>query len=96
MLAKNSSWQAKHSIQHIADNGDRVTMREDFAPNFGDKRTVCCITTTQHLTLPFSPVNFFMKSNMIVVTHPSYFFHFPRLKVKLKDCHFDPMVEVES
>jgi hypothetical protein len=33
-------------------------MCEDFAPNFGDTRTGCCITTTYHLTLPFSSGNF--------------------------------------
>jgi hypothetical protein len=30
-------------------------MCEDFAPNLGDKRTGCCITTTYCLTLPFLP-----------------------------------------
>jgi hypothetical protein len=29
-------------------------MCEDFAPNFGDRRTGCCITAMHHLTLPFS------------------------------------------
>jgi hypothetical protein len=33
-------------------------LHEDFAPNFGDKRTGCCITTMHQLTLPFSPGNF--------------------------------------
>jgi hypothetical protein len=36
-----------------------VKMCEDFTPNFGNKRTGCCITSTHHLTLPFSPGNFF-------------------------------------
>jgi hypothetical protein len=31
---------------------DCVKMCEDFAPNFGDKRTGCCIMTTSHLTSP--------------------------------------------
>jgi hypothetical protein len=35
-----------------------VKMCEDFAPNTGFKRTGCYITTTHHLTLPFSPGNF--------------------------------------
>jgi hypothetical protein len=36
-------------------------MCEDFTPNFGDKRTGCCITTTHCLTLPFSPGKFDQK-----------------------------------
>jgi hypothetical protein len=39
-----------------------VKMDEDFARNFGDKRTGCCITTTHRLTLPFSPGNLIPKS----------------------------------
>jgi hypothetical protein len=31
---------------------------EDFAPNFSDKCTDCCFTTTHRLTLSFSPKNF--------------------------------------
>jgi hypothetical protein len=37
---------------------DCLKMSEDFAPNFGDKRTGCCFKTTRRLTLPFSPVSF--------------------------------------
>jgi hypothetical protein len=37
-------------------------MYEDFALNFGDKRTGCCITTTHRLTLSFSPGNFLPKA----------------------------------
>jgi hypothetical protein len=33
-------------------------MCEDFAPNFGDKRTGCCITTMHRLTVPFSAQTF--------------------------------------
>jgi hypothetical protein len=33
-------------------------MCQDFAPNFGNKRTGCCIMTMHHLTLPFLPENF--------------------------------------
>jgi hypothetical protein len=41
------SWQLKHSIPHniVTFYGDCVKMWEDFAPNFGDKRTGCQITT---------------------------------------------------
>jgi hypothetical protein len=41
-------------------------MCEDFTLNFGDKRTGCCILTTHHLALPFSPGNFSSKT----ITHP--------------------------
>jgi hypothetical protein len=51
---------AGQSIQHtnVTFYGNCVKMCEDFAPNFGNKRTGCCITTTHRLTLPFSPGNF--------------------------------------
>jgi hypothetical protein len=48
-------------------------MCEDFAPNFGDRRTACCITAAHNLKLPFSRGYFCQKNNMTVVTHPSYF-----------------------
>jgi hypothetical protein len=53
---KKSSWQAKHSITHINVTfyGDSIKMCKDFAPNFGEKRTGCWITT-----LPLSPGFFF-------------------------------------
>jgi hypothetical protein len=59
MFTKNSSWQARQSILHttVTFYGDCVKICEGFAPNFGDKRTGRCITTTHHLTLPFSPGN---------------------------------------
>jgi hypothetical protein len=37
-------------------------MCEDFAPNFGYKRTGCYVTKTQHLSLPFSPGNVLTKT----------------------------------
>jgi hypothetical protein len=37
---------------------DCMKMCEDFAPNFGDKRTGCCITTAHCLTASVSPGNF--------------------------------------
>jgi hypothetical protein len=45
----NSPWQTKQSIVHttVTLKGDCVKMGEDFAANFGDKRTGCCITTTR-------------------------------------------------
>jgi hypothetical protein len=42
--------------------GDCVKMCEDFTLCLGDKRTGCYITTTHHLTLPFSPRKFLMKA----------------------------------
>jgi hypothetical protein len=68
-------------------------MCEDFAPNFGDKRTGCCVTTTHRLTLPFSPGNFLPKQR---VPHPPYFFLFSRLKIKLKSRHFDTIEVMEA
>jgi hypothetical protein len=38
--------------------GDCVNMCEDFAPNFGNKGTGCCIMTAHRFTLPFSPGNY--------------------------------------
>jgi hypothetical protein len=34
-----------------------------YSPNFGDKRTGCCITTKHRLTLPFSNKNFVQKQH---------------------------------
>jgi hypothetical protein len=67
--------------------GDCVNMCEDFATNFGDKETGCCITT-HHLTLPFSPIFFFTKNNITVAPNPSYFSLFPLLKIKTERPQF--------
>jgi hypothetical protein len=64
--------------------GDCVKMREDFAPNFGDKITGRSITTTHRLTFSFLPGNFLPKNNRTVVPHPPYLSLFPQLKIKLK------------
>jgi hypothetical protein len=72
-------------------------MCKDFALNFGDKRTGCCITATHRLTLHFSPGNFLpKKTNMTVIHHPPYFFLFPQLKLKLKGCYFDTIEVIET
>jgi hypothetical protein len=69
-------------------------MCEDFAPNFGDKRSGCCITT-HRLTFPFPPVNFDQKQHDC--SHPTYLtFLFPRLKIKLKGSHFDTVEVIEA
>jgi hypothetical protein len=56
LFVNNSPWQIKQSIPHTAITSycDCVKMCEDFAPNFGERRTGCSITTTHLLTLPFS------------------------------------------
>jgi hypothetical protein len=70
-------------------------MCEDFAPNFGDKRTVCCITTTYRLKFILSPGIFFTKNNMTTVHHTHIFFD-PPLKIKLKGRHFDTIEVIET
>jgi hypothetical protein len=50
-----------------------VKMCEEFVPNFGNKRTVCCITTTHRFTHPLFIREFLAKSNMTMVLHPPYF-----------------------
>jgi hypothetical protein len=52
LFTKNSFWQAKQSIPHtsVTFNGECVKICKDFAPNFSDKKTGCCITTTHRLT----------------------------------------------
>jgi hypothetical protein len=77
--------------------GDYLEVCEDFAPNFGDRTTGCCIMTTQsHAS--FFPREFFTKNNMTVVPHPPYSFLFPRLKLQFKGRHFDTneVIEAES
>jgi hypothetical protein len=67
-------------------------MRENVAPNDGDKRTACCITITSFFTRTF-----LTKSNMTIFpTHTT--FMFPILKIKLKGSYFDTieMIEAES
>jgi hypothetical protein len=57
-------WQAKQSIllTTVRFSVNCVKMWELFALFFGDKRTGCCITTIQHLTLPSSLGNFLLKT----------------------------------
>jgi hypothetical protein len=53
-----------------------------------------CITTTNRLTLPFSP-GIFAKSNMTVVPHtPKFLFH--RMKIKLKGRHFGTIQGIKA
>jgi hypothetical protein len=74
LFTNNSSWQAKQSIPHttVTFYGDCMKMCEDFDLSFGNKRFVCCITTTCRLTLPSFTKEFFTKINMTVVLQPPY------------------------
>jgi hypothetical protein len=73
-------------------------MCEDFAQNFGDKRTGCCIMTTHRLTLPFLKGNFLLKNNMTVAPNLPNFYLCPQLEIKFEGCHFDTneVTETES
>jgi hypothetical protein len=97
-FTKNSSWQAKQSFPHttVSFYYDYVKMCEDFAPNFSDERTGCCITTPHRPTLSFSSENDFGRSNMTVVPHPHQFPLFPPLKTKLKDLHIGIIEVMEA
>jgi hypothetical protein len=70
-------------------------MCEDFVPNFGDKRTGCCVKTTHRITLYF-PRGFLAKNNMAVSPRPPYFSLFAALKIKLRDRHFDTIEVMEA
>jgi hypothetical protein len=96
LFTKNSNWQAKQSIPHITVTfyGDCVKTCEHFAPNFGYKRTGCCITTTHRLALPFSPGNVFPHPTWLSPPPPTFLF--PRLKTKLKGHHFDTIGVIEA
>jgi hypothetical protein len=92
LLTNNSSWQAKQSTLHttVTFYGDCVKMGRRPCPKLlGTKNR------PSHL---FSPGNFFTKTNMAVIFNSSYFFLFPRLKIKLKGHHFDTikLIKAES
>jgi hypothetical protein len=97
LFTKNSSRQAEQSIPHttVKFYGDCVKMYEDFAPNFDDKRTGCCITTTHLLTLPFSLGNLGQKQYDCRPRQP-YFSLFLRLKRKLEGRHFETIEVFEA
>jgi hypothetical protein len=77
-------------------------MCKDFSPNFGNKRTGCCIGTFPRLTYNFLPTT----TRLLLLTHPPYSPDlapcysslFPQLKIKLKGCHFYiiEVIEAES
>jgi hypothetical protein len=62
-VTNNSSCPAKQSNVHatVIFYSNSLNISEDFVPNFDDKRTGCCITTTHRLTLTFSPRSFLLK-----------------------------------
>jgi hypothetical protein len=74
VVHKKLSWQAKQSIMHtVMFYGGCAKICEDFAPNFGNKRSGCPITTTHCFILPFFRREFLTKSNVSVIPHSSYF-----------------------
>jgi hypothetical protein len=51
---------------------------------------------TAHTLTTFFTREFFTKKNMTVVPHPPIFSLFPRLKIKLKDRHFDTIEVIKA
>jgi hypothetical protein len=99
LFTNNSSWHTKQSVPNtsVMFYGDCVKMWENLVPNYGDKRTDCCIMTTHRLTLSFSPGNFWPKTTWL--SSPiQHTFLFPRVKIKLKSSHFDTneVIKAES
>jgi hypothetical protein len=90
IITKNLSWQANQSILHttVTFYGDCAKIFEDFALNFGGKRTDCCIMTMQSHISSYT-TEFVTKSNMTVILKPSQlpdlapcdFSLFPQLKI---------------
>jgi hypothetical protein len=67
--------------------GECMKMCEDSAPNFGDKRTVCCVTT-HRLVPPFSSGNF--RPRITWLSSPSHPQHSPDLASEASlPIHFD-------
>jgi hypothetical protein len=58
-LFTNNRPGRQQTIPHVTAMlyGECVKMCEDFALNFGDERTDCCITTTYSFTLHICPGN---------------------------------------
>jgi hypothetical protein len=90
-FSKNSSWQAKQSILHCCDMLWWLwRCAKTSPPNFGNGRTSRCITTMHHLTLHFllKDHDCFPPRTLLARLGPPPTFLFPRLKMKLKGCHF--------
>jgi hypothetical protein len=65
-------------------------MCEDFAPNFGDKRTGCCITTTHR----FSAGNILLKTTWLL--SPPYLSLLPKLKINPEGRHSDTNEAIQA
>jgi hypothetical protein len=80
-LSKNSSLQAKQSIPHTT------------VPFYGDwvKK---CEDFEHHLTSFFTRGSLAKNNTTVIRTHSTFLF--PRLKIKLKDCHFDRVEVIEA
>jgi hypothetical protein len=61
-------------------------MCNGFAPNFGKKRTGCCIVTMHRHTLSFSQGTFLTRENITFIPRPP----------KLKGRHFDGIEVIEA
>jgi hypothetical protein len=59
------AYHTANSAHYCDVLGDCVKMWEDFAPNFGDKITGCCIMTWHRLKLSFSPENSLTKTTYL-------------------------------
>jgi hypothetical protein len=81
-------------------------LRENFdekCQNFGATTTDSFIITTLLPTLPWKPLNLWLKSNMVFVPHPPYspdlapcdFALFPKLKMKLKGRCFEKVSHIQ-
>jgi hypothetical protein len=83
---------AGQSVPHttVTFYGDSVRTCEEFTPNFGDKRTGCCITKTHRLTLLLEKDDYRPSPDLA----PSDFC----LQIKLNGRHFDTtdVMEAES
>jgi hypothetical protein len=69
--------QTVNSTEYSDFYTDYMKIHKDFAPNFGDKETACCITTMHHQTRSFSPGKFVIKNNMTSRPPLTLLFCFP-------------------
>jgi hypothetical protein len=71
-------------------------MCEDFAANFGDKTTGCCITATHSLTLPFFTKEFFYQDQHDCRPPPTQLFSVSPIEDKSESRHIDTTVMIEA
>jgi hypothetical protein len=107
LFTKNSSWQAKQSIQHtiVMFYGDCMKMCEDFTLNFGNHKKWLLHHDNAPSHTSFFTREIFTKTNMTVIPHPPYSTHltwppatflFPQSKIKLKGRPFDTTEGIEA